>query len=216
MKRLWKIWADVDTWLGRDGFLTRDRLTGQPIQRNKIAYPETFPDVTISLEYGRKAPLDQVRKDCVLAVVWKHHLAIVLVNEDVVLVNDSSGWWNEIYWKLEAKERIWGRFALSRRCVLYLWPDLLNWSFFPSSLYWNERARDLFSGKWISIRVNALHAAPDWHLIIEIIANRDFHYPLVVDSPSLETKPNLVGDASLCRGIRDAGEYMRSFQPTNF
>lgn len=86
MKRLWKIWADVDTWLGRDGFLTRDRLTGQPIQRNKIAYPETFPDVTISLEYGRKAPLDQVRKDCVLAVVWKHHLAIVLVNEDVVLV----------------------------------------------------------------------------------------------------------------------------------
>lgn len=53
----------------RDGFLTRDRLTGQPIQRNKIAYPETFPDVTISLEYGRKAPLDQVRKDCVLAVV---------------------------------------------------------------------------------------------------------------------------------------------------
>lgn len=109
MKRLWKIWADVDTWLGRDGFLTRDRLTGQPIQRNKIAYPETFPDVTISLEYGRKAPLDQVRKDCVLAVVWKHHLAIVLVNEDVVLVNDSSGWWNEIYWKLEAKERIWGR-----------------------------------------------------------------------------------------------------------
>lgn len=133
MKRLWKIWADVDTWLGRDGFLTRDRLTGQPIQRNKIAYPETFPDVTISLEYGRKAPLDQVRKDCVLAVVWKHHLAIVLVNEDVVLVNDSSGWWNEIYWKLEAKERIWGRFVLSRRCVLYLWPDLLNWSFFPSS-----------------------------------------------------------------------------------
>lgn len=109
-----------------------------------------------------------------------------------------------------------GAVALSRRCVLYLWPDLLNWSFFPSSLYWNERARDLFSGKWISIRVNALHAAPDWHLIIEIIANRDFHYPLVVDSPSLETKPNLVGDASLCRGIRDAGEYMRSFQPTKF